>query len=407
MTEPWSIPQRIAFRFGVIAALLLASDHLFLFVPSATLFFATARAWHWLATQFGALLGLEVPPLELTGSGDQLWHYLRAALCLIVAAFGALVWTLRSRTLAHPRLAEAAVVALRYYLAAVLIGYGMAKLVPMQFPPLFLARYDQAIGDMSPMGLLWSFMGHSQTYTWFAGFAEVVGSVLLLSRRTYLIGALVLVAVMTNVVLLNFCYDVPVKLFSMQLLVLLVVLVAPHARRLVAALLGHPTRDVPPRLRGTPRIERAWLALRVFAIGMIALHVVGYAIIGEEIRGFRRPTELQGIWRAERVVIDGVERPPLLTDDARWRKLIVHEYGGLVIRYTTDRRQWLQAEVDPKARTITVTHGVLRHVWRYERLGGDRLVIDTPHVHAELVLEPPPRLPTRGFHWVQEEPFNR
>ena len=42
-------------------------------------------------------------------------------------------------------------------------------------------------------------------------------------------------AVMTNVVILNFCYDVPVKLYSSELLLMAVLLFAPHARRVIAA----------------------------------------------------------------------------------------------------------------------------------------------------------------------------
>ncbi|HEY5950245.1 MAG TPA: hypothetical protein VIV40_32345 [Kofleriaceae bacterium] len=402
----WSAWQRFAFRFGVIAAALMVSMHLFIFVPIPALTIALMRGWHWLSVQFGALLGLDVPPLEFTGSGDQLWHYLQLALCGLFAVIGALAWTLRARAVAYPRLAAICVVVLRYYLAGILIGYGMAKVLPMQFPPLYLARYDQAIGDMSPMGLLWSFMGHSQTYTWFAGAAEVVGSVLLLWRRTSVIGALILIAVMTNVVLLNFCYDVPVKLFSLQLLAMLFAVVLPDARRLLGAVLGYPAREAPPRTRGTPTAERVRLAIKLVMIVMIGLRAWGHYTFVDAIERMRTKSALHGIWRAERVVIDGVEHPPLLTDDARWHKLIFHEYG-LVLRFTTDRRQYLRAEIDPKAHTITVLHGVLRVVWQYQRVDAEHLVVDTPHVHAELVIEPPPLLETRGFHWVQEAPFNR
>jgi hypothetical protein len=406
MAEVWSPAKRFAFRFGVIAAALLMTAHCYVFVPSVTIVGAVISGWHWLSTQFGALLGIDVPPLEFTGSGDQLWMYLQFLLCVLLAALGAVGWTLRARALAYPRLAAIAVVALRYYLAAVMIGYGMAKVVPMQFPPPFFARYDQSIGDMSPMGLLWTFMGHSQAYTWFAGFAEVLGSVLLLWRRTYVIGALLLIGVMTNVVLLNLCYDVPVKLFSLQLLVMLVVLVLPDARRLIGALLGHPTRGVAPRTRGTVTSERVRLALKLVALALIALHAHRFYDARHEIARWLRKTELHGIWRAERVVIDGVERPPLLTDDARWHKVIVHELG-VVVRYSTDRRQWLRAEVDAKARTITILQGVFRVVWTYQRVDAEHLIVDAPHIHAELVLEPPPLLPTRGFHWIQEAPYNR
>jgi hypothetical protein len=67
------------------------------------------------------------------------------------------------------------------------------------------------------MGLLWTFMGASAAYTIFTGLGELVGGLLLTTRRTALAGALVSAAVMTHVAVLNFCYDVPVKLFSMVL----------------------------------------------------------------------------------------------------------------------------------------------------------------------------------------------
>ncbi len=407
--ESWSPGRRFAFRFGVIAGALAMLAHGFpfmLLLATGGVYAHLLAGWHRVTCWLGSLLGLEVPPLRFTGSGDQLFHYLQLLTIVLAAIVGALAWMLVSRRRAHPRLARAATVVLRYYLASVLVGYGMAKVVPMQFPPLFFARYDQAIGEMSPMGMLWSFMGHSQAYTWFAGAAEVVGSALLLWRRTYVIGALVLVAVMTNVVLLNFCYDVPVKLFSTQLLVMLLVLVAPHARRLGAALLGHGTREVAPRVRGTPGVERVRTAIKVVVISLIALRASRFVETSRFLRDARTVTELHGSWRAERVVIDGVEHPPLLTDDARWRKLIFHEYG-MVIRFTTDRRRYARIEVDEKAHTITLPDGVRRQVWRYTRPDATHLIVDTPHIHAELSLEPRPLLESHGFHWVQEEPFNR
>jgi hypothetical protein len=139
---------------------------------------------------------------------------------------------------------------------------------------------------------------------------------------------------------------------------------------------------------------------------MIAFHVYMHIEIGRRIRGWRAPSVLQGTWVAERVVIDGVERPPLFTDDTRWRKLIFHELG-LTIRYATDRREYPRSEIDAKAQTISVTKGILRQVWRYHQPDADHLIVDTPHIHAELVREPEPLLKTRGFHWVQEEPFGR
>lgn len=65
------------------------------------------------------------------------------------------------------------------------------------------------------MGLLWNFIGASAAYTIFTGVAEVLGGLLLVARRTALLGALVCIGVMSNVVLLNFSYD-GFKIVSVQ-----------------------------------------------------------------------------------------------------------------------------------------------------------------------------------------------
>ena len=67
------------------------------------------------------------------------------------------------------------------------------------------------------MGLLWTFMGASESYTIFSGISEMAGGLLVTARRTTLLGALVCIGVLGNIVMLNFSYDVPVKLLSCHL----------------------------------------------------------------------------------------------------------------------------------------------------------------------------------------------
>ena len=83
------------------------------------------------------------------------------------------------------------------------------------------------------MGLLWTFMGYSGVYSVFAGLGEVIGGVLLFFRRTRLLGALVVAMVMSHVVVLNFAYDVPVKVFSTHLLLIAVLIMTPDRKRLL------------------------------------------------------------------------------------------------------------------------------------------------------------------------------
>ena len=124
----------------------------------------------------------------------------------------------------------------RFVLGATMLSYGWAKVFPNQMPAPGPDRLLNPIGETSPMGLLWTFMGASSAYQIFAGVGEVVGGTLLFWRRTALLGALVLVVVLANVVALNFCYDVPVKLYSSHLLAMALFIVAPHVPRLLDVL---------------------------------------------------------------------------------------------------------------------------------------------------------------------------
>src|SRR5262249_24545008 len=129
--------------------------------------------------------------------------------------------------IAYPRLWELLRIYVRYALALILIGYGLAKVVKTQFQAPSGVRLLEPFGQSSPMGLLWTFMGFSTAYTFFAGASEVLGGVLLLWRRTTTLGAMVSAAVLFHIVMLNFCYDVPVKLYSAHLFLMAVLLLLP------------------------------------------------------------------------------------------------------------------------------------------------------------------------------------
>jgi hypothetical protein len=407
----WSPARRVAFRFGFLFAALLVFPFPIGYVPKTdwlVQILNTPFDWlvSWCAT---GVLGLDEPSSQPTGSGDTTRAYVYHLVILALAVAGTAVWSaLDRRRTAYPRLVAGAIVVLRYYLAFTLLTYAFAKLT--QFPPPWPGRLDQRVGDMSPMGMLWTFMGSSQPYALFGGFAEGLGGVLLLWRRTHVAGALVAAATMTNVVALNFCYDVPVKLYSTQLLAIALVLLAPHARRLIGAVLGRATAEVPPRPRRSPRLERARLAAKALLLAVAAVQL--YLMVDESRRWTPPRHELHGIWLVEKFALDGTERPPLVTDGERWHKVYfaqrfagVRPMDGPVLRFI--------AKVDPARRTIEAKHKE-DETWQYTLSAGAEpatLVLDGTfrgkRFHAELRREPEPLLVTRGFHWINEVPFNR
>ena len=72
--------------------------------------------------------------------------------------------------------------------------------------------------------------------------AGMIVVLLLCVRRTATLGALICLAVMSNVMLLNYTYGVPVKLYLTMIVLSAAVLVVYDAPRLLAFLvMNHPT----------------------------------------------------------------------------------------------------------------------------------------------------------------------
>ena len=181
------------------------------------------------------VLGIANPfSAQLTGSGDKTFDWVQAFTLLLVAALATMIWSAvaRERT-NHARLYAAFRVFLRFALGTTLLSYGFAKLVPLQMAAPGLVRLLEPFGDFSPMGVLWSSIGASRPYETITGAAEVAGGLLVLIPQTTKIGAILCLVDTADVFALNITYDVPVKLFSFQLVVMSLVLIAPDARRLV------------------------------------------------------------------------------------------------------------------------------------------------------------------------------
>lgn len=406
----WSLPKRVLFRFGFVAGVLYVYPAPLGYLPGTdTAAEVLGRPWTWLVVWFSeSVLGAGTPPLEPTGAGDTLFAWVSFLLVVLGGAVGAAIWSvLDRRRTAYPRLAAGALIALRYLLAYTMLSYGLAKLVGGQFRPPSHLQLDSRFGDGPPMSVLWKFMGSSMAYTYFTGVAEVLAGALLFWRRTSTVGALLAAAIMTQVVVLNLCYDVPVKLYSMQLLAMALVIAGPQLRRVGAALLGAAVPAVAARTRGSTRFERARLAGKLALAAVMTYRLYDQAAAVGQYRLARGP--LDGIWSVDTYTADGVERPPLTTDEVRWRKLIID--GRMVsVRWMNGTHRIHQGALDPAAGTLHVTGREADDTWRYTRPDPDHLIVDGTWrgstIHVTLTREPPPILVTRGFHWIQEFPFN-
>lgn len=211
------------------------------------------------------------------GSGDTTFSYVRLLVNVAVALLVAIPAAVLLRHRAYPLwLRDLERSYLRYVLGLTLLGYGLAKagFIRTQFGPIQEWQLARTVGDASPMGLVWTFMAASPAYTFFSGAAEVLGGVLLLFRRTTLLGAFVSIGVMLNVVMLNFCYDVPVKQYSFHLMFMAVLLVVPERKRLWALFLTHKVALPSPLKPPYAGRFTIWLQRGIKAYLVIALFVI-------------------------------------------------------------------------------------------------------------------------------------
>ena len=399
--SPWSAFATVSFRWFAIVSLLFVA-------PIEPL---TNLVIPWIGN---TLLGIDGEiSLQTTGSGDTMAECIRLLLHVVLGLAGATVWTLLKGARAHhSKLLDWFTFALRLAVATAMIGYGMAKLVGGQFVTPDDMRLFQTFGDASPMGLLWTFMGHSKVYTAFTGIAELLGGALLLSRRTATLGALVVVGVMANVVMLNFCYDVPVKLFSTRLLVWALFLAALDGRRLFAMFTNSgrcEPRTMNP-LFERPKLHLAGQVLKaLMGLTLVLAIVIGPMFMrnGDAEKG--TTGEIQASYEVKSFERDGEPVPPLVTDDERWHRVVIATWDRFVVFAASGKRSFYQAKLEEDTLTLTTRRDDEEVVLEFEVVrseDGLRLVGEATEVELK-AYTPEFLLRDRGFHWVQPFPYNR
>ena len=414
----WRLARRIAFRF-LFGYLVLYNALALSFPPGgswiAQFYF---KLWEavcpWVAIHIFGLSG-PVTTYFQTGSGDTTLQYVQNFCYLVVALAATIVWSVLDRRRAHYETLHGWLrILVRYTLAFTMFGYGFAKVFPVQFRPANFSCLIEHYGDFSPMGVLWQFMGASIPYVVFSGAMEVLGGALLLFRRTTTLGALILCAVLANVVALNFCYDVPVKLYSLQLWLMSIFLLAPDLRRLFAVLiLNRPTASID---LSAPRFQRRWL--RIGAI-VFQLACIGNVLYGNLTGNWKRYQDtyvhpkrqpLHGLWEVESFTRNGVAVPPLAADHMRWSKLVVDGPSGWSVRLMDDTPAPYATTYDAANHSVTLKSYAS---FTYAQPDPDHLVLTGTAASSPVAIGlrriDPARflLFSRGFHWISEYPFNR
>lgn len=418
----WNGWQKIAFCFLFIFFTLAIFPFPVDLIPGTEKLSAfIISAWE-MPINFAAktFFGIEQPiSHRFTGSGDTLydwmWYFCILALAVLITG----TWfVLDRKRSSYEKLKAWFLLFITYYLAYCLLLYGIIKLFYLQFIPPNLERLFQDFGQASPMRLMWTFMGASKSYTVFAGFAETLAGALLLIRRTRTLGALMAVGVMLNVFMMNMSYDIPVKLFSFQLILIGAYIAAQDWKRLYAFFILNKAvaayQDYPLVRSGRGKI--ILLAVQLLFVGYVVYNQIDGGLKGRKMYGEEREkSALYGVYNVETFTHNMDTLPPLLTDTIRWRRLLFDypDFSSVVLMNEQLKRY--NTEFDTLAQTIVFSERgdtINRYTFKYTltdslmKLNGI-LKEDTLNIDLEYYSLDNFGLLNRGFHWVNEVPYNR
>ncbi|HYU33371.1 MAG TPA: hypothetical protein VEW48_14535 [Thermoanaerobaculia bacterium] len=373
----WSLATRIAFRF------LFSYLTLYFLLPalaSSNGFLLERYIDFWDAVVVWADEAVVHLPYELAfdergiSSSPYGWVQFLCAVALACAATA--VWSvLDRRRLHYARLYPWLRLALRYMLAGAMIRYGAIKVIPSQMiapPPLgALAR---RIGDLFPNHLLWWTVGASPPFERATGLAEMLGGALLLLPRTTLLGAVISTANLLLVFLLNMCYDVPVKLPSLHLLVMAALLAAPDLPRLADVFLFN-RRAQPSRVQ--PLFQRKWFDriphILLFLFGLYAIKADLELSVERHKKLYPPRSPLYGLWSVEVFSRDGKD-VPLFTEPDRWRLVLLQAPGSLQVEQMAGSRKGYELHLDMRTKRMTL--GPAQGTFSFHQPEKDLLVLD-------------------------------
>jgi len=358
----WPMLTRIAFRFVFIYFLLwiLPLNNVEGYVPALEDF--QIQCWDWIVSFVAEKILHVVTPAK--SQADTSWEFVRLFTIAVISLLGTVIWSIIDRKRkSYNRLQFFYFAFIRYYLAISLLVYGLAKVMKVQFPDPDMTNLMRPLGNLSPMGLLWSFMGYSKTYNLFTGTAEVLGSLLILYRRTTLLGALIIIAVMSNVVMLNFTYRVNVKIISCHLLFMSVLLVVPNIKRLANFFIFNRPTAVESEiiLFKKPYQHRLYLVVKIIFIAYLLVFNIDRQIENQNKYGYGKPTSpLNGVYDTQLFVFNSDTLPPLTSDTTRWLQVSLYlqeraTNGRIVVQYMNKQQRSFSLDLDTLKKEMLLT----------------------------------------------------
>lgn len=281
----------------------------------------------------------------------------------LLAVVGTAIWTARNHRRSEGHLPSDSAtdldqtvygwlrVAVRYRLALAVIAYGFLKLFAIQAPMPSISNLNTAYGDHSAWKLFSLSLGIVPGYQSFLGAVELLGGLLLLNRKTTVVGTLILLPFLGNVFFSNVAYEGGEYVYSGLLITFGLFLFAHDAVRLFRLVSleapVQPDRSFLPLTKGSGAVAPAHrfrqTARLVLKGGFVLLAVLlyGFTTATTGSKAERGPARfpqtaglpgLGGIYRVTEFRQNGQLIPYSKTHRTRWQDVVFETWNTLSIR---------------------------------------------------------------------------
>ena len=217
-----------------------------------------------------------------------------------------------------------------YYIVFILIIYGFDKVFKAQFylpePNILYTSF----GNLSKDILYWSTLGTSRFYSISMGIIEIVTAILILFKRTRILGLLISIGVFVNIILINFGFDISVKTFSIFLLLVTLFSVYPNLKMLINFLvfqkreqLMHTNQEI----ISNPFLK-IWI--KFIVVGLLFLQILFPYFQSQNFNDDLQPRPfLHGAYQVNQII---VKTDTLKTTDFPIHKIFIHRNNYIIFQ---------------------------------------------------------------------------
>ncbi|MDP9075786.1 MAG: hypothetical protein M3O71_00030 [Bacteroidota bacterium] len=237
---------------------------------------------------------------------------------------------------------------IRYFIALDLCTFALQKFFHLQFA-LPLGVLDNPFSSLSGEEMIWAFFGHFYAFTVIIGGMQIIGSLMLLFRKTRLLGVIVLLPILLNILLLDWFYDlgIVVNLYITILCLAMVYLLLIEYDRLVEFFFI--ARSNLPQFEFKNAIGKNLLRASVIFIPLLLLAVYKFPPYYPEINGK---------YEVKNMLINGKRQNVNTCRDSVLTKIFIDHYD-LVFEFDNYQRRFIGNYKYDKAT------GSIIAVWHY------------------------------------------